>query len=65
MTPSPSPGCCGPISSPAGARIRIETSGTRDGETVFDWREDGNCRVLLQGKDEGFFDFLIERLARL
>ena len=47
------------------AKIRIETSGTRDGETVFDWREDGNCRVLLQGKDEGFFDFLIERLARL
>jgi purine nucleosidase len=47
------------------AKIHIETSGTRDGETVFDWREDGNCRVLLEGKDEDFFDFLIERLARL
>jgi purine nucleosidase len=47
------------------AKIHIETSGTRDGETVFDWREDGNCRVLLEWKDEGFFDFLIERLARL
>ena len=47
------------------ANIRIETSGPRDGETVFDWREDGNCRVLLEGKDEDFFDFLIERLARL
>ena len=47
------------------AAVRIETSGPRDGETVFDWREDGNCRVLLQGKDEGFFDFLVERLTRL
>jgi len=47
------------------ANIRIETSGPRDGETVFDWREDGNCRVLLEGKDEGFFDLLIERLSRL
>ena len=47
------------------ANIRIETNGPRDGETVFDWREDGNCRVLLEGKDEGFFDFLIERLSRL
>ena len=47
------------------ATVRIETSGPRDGETVFDWREDGNCRVLLQGDDEGFFDFLIERLSRL
>jgi purine nucleosidase len=47
------------------ANIRIETNGPRDGETVFDWREDGNCRVLLEGKDEGFFDLLIERLSRL
>ena len=47
------------------ANIRIETNGPRDGETVFDWREDGSCRVLLEGRDEGFFDLLIERLSRL
>lgn len=47
------------------AVVRIETSGVRDGETVFDWREDGNCRVLLEGNDESFFDLLVERLARL
>jgi len=47
------------------AAIRIETGGIRDGETVFDWREDGNCLVLLEGKDEPFFDLMVERLKRL
>jgi purine nucleosidase len=47
------------------ARVRVETAGVRAGETVFDWREDGNCRVLLEGRDEAFFDLLIQRLARL
>lgn len=47
------------------AAVRIETGGVRDGETVFDWREDGNCLVLLDGKDEPFFDLMVERLARL
>jgi purine nucleosidase len=47
------------------AAIRIETGGVRDGETVFDWRENGNCLVLLEGKDEPFFDLMVERLARL
>jgi len=47
------------------AAISIETGGARDGETVFDWREDGNCLVLLEGKDEPFFDLMVERLARL
>jgi purine nucleosidase len=47
------------------AAVRIEIGGTRDGETVFDWREDGNCNVLLEGRPEAFFDLLIERLSRL
>ena len=46
------------------AAIRVETKGTRSGETVFDWREDGNCHVLLKGDRVGFFDFLIERLGK-
>lgn len=46
------------------AAIRVETTGARSGETVFDWREDGDCRVLLEGDHVGFFDFLIERLGR-
>jgi purine nucleosidase len=44
------------------AAIRVETKGTRNGETVFDWREDGPCNVLLQGDHARFFDFLIKRL---
>jgi purine nucleosidase len=47
------------------AKVRIESSGPRDGETIFDWREDGDCLVLMEGRDEGFFDLLVERLARL
>jgi purine nucleosidase len=47
------------------AAVRIETGGVRDGETVFDWREDGTCLVLLDGKDEAFFDLMVERLGRL
>jgi purine nucleosidase len=46
------------------AAIRVETKGVRSGETVFDWREDGNCRVLLEGDHAAFFDFLIERLGK-
>ncbi len=46
------------------AAIRVETKGARSGETVFDWREDGDCRVLLKGDHVGFFDFLIERLGK-
>lgn len=46
------------------AAIRVEAKGVRSGETVFDWREDGNCRVLLEGDHIGFFDFLIERLGK-
>ncbi len=47
------------------AAVRVETGGPRDGQTVFDWREDGDCLVLLDGKDEELFDLLVERLARL
>jgi purine nucleosidase len=47
------------------AAIRVETRGERSGETVFDWREDGPCNVLLQGDHMAFFDFLIGRLERL
>jgi purine nucleosidase len=47
------------------AKVRVETSGPRDGETVFDWREDGDCLVLMGGRDEAFFDLLVERLAAL
>ena len=46
------------------AAIRAATKGVRSGETVFDWREDGNCRVLLEGDHAAFFDFLIERLGK-
>ncbi len=46
------------------AAIRVETKGARSGETVFDWREDGGCRVLLEGDHAGFFDLLIERLGK-
>ena len=46
------------------AAIRVEAKGVRSGETVFEWREDGNCRVLLEGDHIGFFDFLIERLGK-
>jgi purine nucleosidase len=45
--------------------IRVESRGARNGETVFDWREDGPCNVLLQGDHAAFFDFLIERLGLL
>lgn len=47
------------------AAIRVETRGARSGETVFDWRADGDCRVLLDGDHVGFFDLLIERLGKL
>lgn len=47
------------------ARITVETAGERFGETRFDWREDGPCRVLLQGDHVAFFDLLIERLGQL
>jgi purine nucleosidase len=47
------------------AAVHVETFGIRDGETVFDWREDGNCVVLLDGESEGFFELLLARLARL
>jgi purine nucleosidase len=47
------------------AAIRVETRGARSGETVFDWREDGPCKVLLKGDHEAFFDFLIGRLEAL
>jgi purine nucleosidase len=47
------------------AAVRVETGGARDGETVFDWREDGDCLVLLDGEDEAFFDLMVERLGRL
>lgn len=47
------------------AAIRVETRGARDGETVFDWRQDGPCHVLLHGDHMAFFDFLIGRLETL
>ena len=47
------------------AVVKVETGGAHDGETVFDWREDGTCRVLLQGQPDAFFDLLVERLAGL
>ena len=47
------------------AAIRVETKGARSGETVFDWREDGPCNVLLQGDAPAFFDFLVGRLEAL
>ena len=47
------------------AAITVETAGIHSGETRFDWRDDGPCHVLLQGDDEAFFDFLIERLGKL
>ncbi len=47
------------------AAVTIETKGERCGQTRFDWREDGPCRVLLEGQAEPFFDLLVERLARL
>jgi purine nucleosidase len=47
------------------AAVTIETKGERSGETRFDWREDGPCRVLLEGQAEPFFDLLVERLAQL
>lgn len=47
------------------AAIKVETAGPRAGETLFDWREDGNCLVLLEGDAEAIFDLLIERLSRL
>jgi purine nucleosidase len=47
------------------AAIRVETRGARSGETVFDWRVDGPCNVLLQGDPAGFFEFLIGRLETL
>jgi purine nucleosidase len=47
------------------AVVTIETKGERGGETRFDWRDDGPCRVLLEGRAEPFFDLLVERLARL
>jgi purine nucleosidase len=47
------------------AAIRVETKGPRSGETVFDWRADGPCNVLLQGDHMAFFDFLIGRLETL
>lgn len=47
------------------AAVTVETKGERSGQTVFDWREDGPCRVLLEGQAEPFFDLLVERLAKL
>jgi purine nucleosidase len=47
------------------AAVSIETSGMRSGETRFDWRDDGPCRVLLHGEVEPFFNLLVERLATL
>jgi purine nucleosidase len=46
------------------AAIAVETAGERSGETRCDWREDGPCRVLLQGDADAFFDLLIGRLER-
>jgi purine nucleosidase len=47
------------------AAVRVETRGISEGETIFDWREDGNCLVLLDGQEDGFFELLIASLARL
>ena len=47
------------------AAITVETAGVRSGETHFDWREDGPCRVLLQGDADAFFELLIGRLGNL
>ena len=52
------------------ARIEIETQSPRTlGMTIIDTRlDDGagaNSRVLLQADAAGFYDLLIERLARL
>ncbi len=47
------------------AAIAIETAGMRNGETRFDWRDDGPCHVLLDGDADAFFDLLIGRLAKL
>jgi len=47
------------------AAIRVETKGKRSGETVFDWRENGPCNVLLKGAHAAFFEFLISRLEEL
>jgi purine nucleosidase len=47
------------------AFVHVETLGISDGETVFDWHKDGNCLVLLDGEEDGFFELLIARLARL
>jgi purine nucleosidase len=47
------------------AAVTVETTGIRSGETRFDWRDDGPCRVLLQGQDGPFFDLLVERLGTL
>jgi purine nucleosidase len=47
------------------ASIRVETKGPRSGETIFDWREDGPCNVLLEGDHVAFFEFLIKRLEEL
>ena len=47
------------------AAVTIETKSERSGQTCFEWRDDGPCRVLLEGQVEPFFNLLIERLARL
>lgn len=47
------------------AVVTVETKGEHSGQTRFDWRDDGPCRVLLEGQAEPFFDLLVERLARL
>ena len=47
------------------AAVSVETTGERFGETRFDWREDGNCHVLLRGDHAGFFEYLIRRLETL
>jgi purine nucleosidase len=47
------------------AAITVETAGVRSGETRFDWRDDGPCRVLLQGDADAFFELLIGRLGKL